>query len=131
MSFCSKMMPIVALSVTKAKLFAVILCAQDMLFILWVLTSMGLKVKLPMILYVDNKGAKDMCNNWSTGGCTHHIKVKQYFLRDLKEEGLIVVEWQSGAEMPSDLFTKNLPGPVFARHKAKFVSSPNPVSLDM
>eukprot|EP00957_Ditylum_brightwellii_P042543 3221139-Ditylum_brightwellii.AAC.1 len=54
-SYKSKMMPIIALSVTEAKLFAAIQCAQDMLCALWIMNSMGLKVKLPMILYLDNK----------------------------------------------------------------------------
>ena len=74
-----------------------------------------------MKLYVDNKGAKDMCNNWSVGGQTRHIEVKQYFLCDLKEEGLIVVDWRSGASMPLDMFTKNLPGPAFTKHRSNFI----------
>eukprot|EP00957_Ditylum_brightwellii_P101001 7698231-Ditylum_brightwellii.AAC.1 len=49
---------------------------------------MGIKVKLPMILYLDNKGAKDSSNNWSIGGRTRHIEAKQYFLRELKEANL-------------------------------------------
>eukprot|EP00957_Ditylum_brightwellii_P042920 3249511-Ditylum_brightwellii.AAC.1 len=68
------MMPIVALSVTDAKLFAAVLCAQDMLMAMRVMNCMGLKVKLPIILYLDNKGAKDLINNWSVGGRTRHIK---------------------------------------------------------
>ena len=121
-SYRSKMMPIVALSVTEAELFAAVQCAQDMLFIMRVLNSLGLRVRLPMLLYVDNKGAKDICNGWSIGGRTRHIEVKQYFLRDLKEAGLISVVWQAGHDMPSDLFTKNLSGPLFLKHKRMFVS---------
>jgi len=67
-SFCSKMMPIVALSVTEV-------CTQDMLFEMRVLNSMGLKVKLPMILEIDNKGTKNLVNNWSIGGRTRHVEV--------------------------------------------------------
>ena len=50
---------------------------------------MGLKVKKPMILHVDNKGAVDLANNWSVGGRTRHVEVKQHFLRDMKKQGLI------------------------------------------
>ena len=74
------MMPIVALSVMEAELFAAVLCAQDMLFIMQILHSLGLKVRLPMTLYVNNKGAKDMYHNWSVGGHTCHIDIKQYLL---------------------------------------------------
>ena len=56
-SFHSKMMPIVTLSVMEAELFAAVLYAQDMLFIMEVLNLLGLKLHLPMTLYMDNKGA--------------------------------------------------------------------------
>ena len=81
---------------------------------------MGLKVELPMRLIVDNKGAVELANNWSISGRTRHMEVRQYFLRDLKDEGLIIAEWISGDEMSSDLFTKNLPGPVFNKHTKVF-----------
>eukprot|EP00957_Ditylum_brightwellii_P071614 5444595-Ditylum_brightwellii.AAC.1 len=79
------MMPIVALLVMEAELFAAALCAQDMICAMRILNGMGLKVELPMMLYLNNKGAKDFVNNWSIEGHTRHIEVKQYFLRELKE----------------------------------------------
>jgi hypothetical protein len=86
-SFKSKMMPIVALSVTEAELFAATRCAMDMLFVMRVLNSIGLEVELPMILEIDNKGAKDLTCNCAVGGRTRHLEVKQYFLRELRERG--------------------------------------------
>ena len=116
----SKMMPVVALSVTEAELFSAVQCAQDMLYAMRVMESLGLKVKKPMKLYIDNKGAVDLANNWSVGGRTRHIEVKQYFLRDLKEAGVIETLWMSGADMPADLFTKNLGKNDFEKHTATF-----------
>ena len=120
-SMKSKMMPIVALSVTEAELFAATCCAQDMLFEMRILESMGLKVKKPMILNVDNKGAKDLCDNWSVGGRTRHVEVKQFFLRELEESKIINTNWIPGEEMRSDIYTKNLPGPLFEKHGSIFV----------
>lgn len=120
-SMRSKMMPIVALSVTEAELFAAVQCAQDMLFVMRIIESLGLKVKKPMKLYIDNKGAVDIANNWSVGGRTRHIEVKQYFLRDLKEEGTIEAIWLSGEDMPADMFTKNLAKPDFEKHAKNYV----------
>jgi hypothetical protein len=85
----SKIVPVVALSLTKAELFAVTCCTHDMLFQMRILESIGLKVKKPMILKVDNKGAKDLCDNWSVGGRARHVGVKQMFLRELKEAKII------------------------------------------
>ena len=75
----SKMIPIVALSVTKAELYLAVLCAQDMIFIWRLLLSLGLKVKLPMILEVDNKGAFKFVNGWSVAGQTRRIEKKAVF----------------------------------------------------
>lgn len=82
---------------------------------------MGLKVELPMILEVDNKGAVDLANNWSAGGRTKHMHVRFLWLRELKEQGLLKVIWLSGAENSADLFTKNLPVADFKKHRKTFV----------
>lgn len=116
----SKMMPIIALSVMEAELYSAVQCTQDMLYCWRVMMCMGLTIKLPMTLYVDNKGAVDFCNNWSVAGRTRHIEIKQYFLRELKEMGLLKVKWKEGDEMTSDIFTKNLSGAVFEKHGSKF-----------
>lgn len=109
----SKMMPIVALSTTEAELFAAVLTAQDMMFVYHIVTSLGLTVELPMILYVDNKGAVDLANNWSVGGRTRHMDVKQNYLRELKEAGFLIVKWKSGDELTPDIGTKNTQGAIF------------------
>jgi hypothetical protein len=75
----SKMMPMVALSVTEAELFAAVMTVQDILFIMRIIASMGLRVKKQMVLEIDNKGAKDLVNNWSVRGRLRHVEVKHLF----------------------------------------------------
>jgi hypothetical protein len=110
----------VTLSVTEAELVAAMHCAQDMLANMRIIESMGLKVKKPMILEVDNKGAINLTHNWSVGGRTCHMEVQQYFLHDLKEENVILAKWISGDSNSSDLFAKNLAGPLFEKHMATY-----------
>jgi hypothetical protein len=74
------------------------------------------KLKKPMILEVNNKGAKDMTHNWSVKGPTRNVNVREWFLRDLKEEGIIEVKWIARDNNSADLFTKNLQGPLFEKH---------------
>jgi hypothetical protein len=107
------------LSVTEAELAAATQCSQDMLFMMRVVESVGLTVKKPMVLKVDNKGAKDLTHNWSVGGRTRHVNVGEWFLRDLKE-GVLEVRWISGDENSADLFTKNLPGLLFEKHTKRY-----------
>ncbi len=83
---------------------------------------MGLKVKLPMILSIDNKGAVDLINNWSVGGNLRHMDCRLNFVRELKEAGILKVEWKAGEDNSSDMFTKNLQGPDFKRHSKRYFS---------
>ena len=112
----------ICLSVTEAEQAAGVSCAQDMLYVMHVLQSMGLQVELPMLLEIDNKGAVDLANNFSIGGRTRHVDVRQYFLRELKEKNILRVVHCSEEEMDADIFTKNCLGPIFQTHMTKFVS---------
>jgi hypothetical protein len=91
-------------------------CAQSLLFHYRLLCDLGLRVKLPMILEMDNKGARDVVCNWSAGGRLRHVDIRQYFLRDLKEDGLIWTTWFPSEDNSADVFTKNLAGPLFEKH---------------
>ena len=87
-----------------------------MLYAKHVIESVGLKVKLPMILECDNKGAVDLANNWSSGGRTRHVDVRQNFLRELKEQGILKVIWVPGSNNDADMHTNNLGGPELEKY---------------
>jgi hypothetical protein len=42
------------------------------------------------------------------------------FLRELKEAGVLVIKWISGAVNEADIFTKNLNGPTFQQYTRVF-----------
>jgi hypothetical protein len=92
-----------------------VLCAQDMIYAKHVLESLGLQVETPMVLQMDNKGAVDLINSFSIGGCTGHIDVQQCFLhlQELKEAKIMMVTWIPGTENEADMFTENFDGTVF------------------
>jgi hypothetical protein len=104
----SKIQQSTTLSVTEAELCSGVDCVQDMLFAMRVIESIGLRVRKPMMLTIDNKGAVDYANNWSSSGRMRHACIKLSFIRELKEKGVINVNWCKSEEMPADLFTKNL-----------------------
>jgi hypothetical protein len=103
----------VASSSCKAELNAAVLCAQGMMYQKNTQESIGLKVELPMILEMDNRGAVDLVNSFSVRGHTQHINIKQCFLQELMEAKVLVVKWIPGSENEADIFTKNLDGPLF------------------
>ena len=111
-----RMQGCITLDVTSAELVSGTECVQDMLFEMHVLESMKLKVKKPMILEVDNKGAVAISHNWSVSGRSRHDSICHSFLRELNEEGIIEVFWIPTDDNSLDLFTKNLMGPLFEKH---------------
>jgi hypothetical protein len=60
----------VALLSCKAELNAALLCVQDMVYQKNTLELIGLKVEYPMVLKMDNRGAINLINSFSVGGCT-------------------------------------------------------------
>jgi hypothetical protein len=114
-----------ALSVTESALIAAVTVTQHMLFIMNLLRAFDLQVELPMIIEIDNKGCVDLINNWSVAGRTRHISVKKNFMRELKEQGIIMAVWKPGHSNSSDLFTKNLGGPTFNKHSKEYVCGDN------
>ena len=81
--------------------------------------SMEINVELPMSIECDSKGAVDLANGWSVGGNSKHIDIRLHFLRELKENGIVRIEWVSTDEMISDMHTKNLTAPAFEKHAKK------------
>jgi hypothetical protein len=89
----------VKLSVTEAELDSATSNVQDMLHVKNIMESLGLKVKLPMIL---KQGVRNIVNGWSVGCQTRHAATKQMFLWELKD-------------------TKKLSGPVFCKHTPHYI----------
>ena len=116
----SKVQQFVTLSPTEAELVAMTEGVKEALGNKRLLEAMGLQVELPILVRGDNKGALDLMSNWSTGGKTRHIDVRYYFLRELKEQGIVDIQWVATDVNEADLFTKNLPKGSFERHVSRF-----------
>jgi hypothetical protein len=109
--------------VERLLLFAATNNAQEMLYTKRIVESLGLYVRLPMILEVNNKGAVDLVNNYSVGGLTCHIETRQYLLRQLKEENFIKVIWTPDELNSCDLYTEILARADFEKHTKVYVGN--------
>ena len=96
-SIKSVMQKIITLSSTEVELIALVQCVQEMMAAKRLLESMNLKVRLPMLIECDNKGAVDLVNGYQVGAGTKYIDVRTFFVRDLKDDGVIEVKWISTA----------------------------------
>ena len=103
----------------EAESTAGVMIAQDMLYVYWLLLSLELEMELLMILEMDNKAAEDLVNNWSIGGHTRHVDMRNFFLHELKDEGLLVIKHIPGKENDADIFMKNTTAQIFERHVPK------------
>ena len=107
---------IIALSTTEAEVIAVVKCVQEMLYVMKLIESLRLEVKKPMMVNTDNKGAVNLINGWSVGGGTKHMDCHIMYLRELKEERIIRVQWISTKDNCSDIYTKNCDKKTFKKH---------------
>jgi hypothetical protein len=74
-----------------------------MLYVYRIVMSLGLQVELPMAVKLDYCGARDLANSWSVGGRTRHVDRRQFFIPDLKEQGLLVFRHIPATENETDI----------------------------
>ena len=97
----------VALSSAEAELIALVLCIQEMMYVKKLIEALELQVELPMLVECDNKATVDLVHGHSTSGGTKHIDVRFMYARELKEAGIIKVQWIPTEENEADILTKN------------------------
>jgi hypothetical protein len=117
----SVMQKIVTLSSTEAELIAMVQCIQELMSVKKLLESLELEVELPMLIECDNQGAVDLVNGYQVGGGTKHMDIRNYFVREQKDKGVIKVEWIPSGANETDLMTKNTREMVYLSHLPAFV----------
>jgi len=105
----------VTLSSTEAESCALATGAQDAVFQAMLLQEIT-GVRLPVILWEDNTGAIFLVKNQQVGARTKHIDVRHHFIRDLHEEGSLIVKYIESRFNEADMMTKNLQLELFLRH---------------
>jgi hypothetical protein len=90
--------------------------------------ELEVELPLPMILEMDNSGAVDIANSWSVGGRMRHVDVRNYFLQELIDQGLLVIKHIAGEQHDADIFTKNVMSAIFNKHVPLYVGTDEYVS---
>jgi hypothetical protein len=129
-SWRSKAMRHVTLSSSEAEYVSLSEASKEIKFIVQVIESMGIEIKRPIEVRVDNLGAIFMANNISISPRTKHIDVRYRFITELIENGLIEVKFVKTEENDSDGFTKNLNGDLYDKHKAKYIVDKKEIKND-
>ena len=108
-SWSSKRQPTIALSSCEAEIMAASEAAKEAVFLDRLCSELELKRSSePIHLYCDNKAAIDSSYNPENHARTKHIDRRHYFIRELVEDGKIVVPYVSSTDNLADFFTKPL-----------------------
>ena len=99
----------VVLSTTEAEYMALSEGVKELKFILQLLQTMNIEVKLPITVHVDNVGAIWLSNNRTTSDRTKHIDIRTSFIKEYQKDGKL------------DIFTKNTTNVIFSNHQKKLV----------
>jgi hypothetical protein len=111
----------VTLSSTEAEYVAVSEVCREILFVAQVMEFLGLTVKRPIVVRVDNVGAIYLANNQTTSQRTKHVDVRYHFVREYIEDGTVEIIFVKSKDNDADIFTKNLDGEAFWRHADKLL----------
>jgi hypothetical protein len=122
-SWKSKMGRSVTLSSTEAEYVSISELAKEVLFVKYLLDSMGLELKYPIIIETDNIGAIYFSNNHTTSQRMKHVDTRYHFVRNFIEDGILKVQFVRSAENEADIFTKNVTTDLFVKHRDKILTS--------
>ena len=116
-SWRSKGMKTVVLSTTEAEYMVLSEVVKELKFIVQLLQTMNIEVKLPITVYVDNVGAIWLCNNRTTSNRTKHIDIRTSFVQEYQEDGKIIIKFVKSEDNEADIFTKNTTNVIFQNHQ--------------
>ena len=81
------------------------------------------KVKLPVIVHVDNVGAIFMGSNVRTSSCTRHIDCCTKYVREYQEDGVVKIIFVKSESNILDIMTKNVQGNLYDKHSSELTIS--------
>ncbi|KAJ3535136.1 hypothetical protein NMY22_g6623 [Coprinellus aureogranulatus] len=116
-SWSSKKQTTVADSSTEAEYVSVSAAGREIFWMRTLLKEIGVEVKGPSPLMVDNQLALRILNNPEHHGQMKHIDVKYHWVRDAVKQGKIEVHFLPTQDMIADIFTKPLPRPAIEQHR--------------
>ena len=94
------------------------------MFLKHILEFVGITVKTPITVQVDNVGAIYMANNAVTQR-TKHIDILYHVIREYIEDGAVKIIFVCTDENVADIFTKNTSQDTYNNHTDRFMDKTN------
>ena len=118
----SKTQHVVTLSSTEAEYISLAKGACENKFISMLLEEVmqyPKEEKLVGRVYKDNLGAIYLVKNQHVGARTKHIDVRAHFIRELEDQGYLMVHFVQSEENSADILSKNCPEKLHTKHAAR------------
>lgn len=109
-SWESKKQRCVALSTAEAEYIALTEAAKEAIHLKMLFSDLGININ-NVVIFSDNQAAQVLSKNPVISGKSKHIEIKQHFIRDCVQQGLVSIQYKPTQEMEADILTKGVPGP--------------------
>ena len=114
--------PFVALSSAEAEYAAVNLVTKEVVWLRRILSDIGFTQQGPTNLYCDNNAAITLSDNHiSTRPKTKHIRRRYHYIREQRDDDIVVLIKIDGTNHPADFFTKVLGKRLFIKWRNRFL----------
>ena len=120
-SWKSKGQKSISLSSSEAEVIALSEATKELKFIYGILTSMGIKIKLPIVCRVDNVGAIFIAENATATPKSKHIDIRTKYVTQYISDGFLKIVFVKTDENVADIFTKNVSGEILEKHVDSYV----------
>lgn len=114
-SWSSRLQPSSALSTCEAEYMAQAEAACEAVYLRELLAELGFEVTAPTVILADNTGAIALANDRKFQRRTKHIQRRYHKIRDLIQEGTIVLQYVPTHAQLADVLTKPVPAPTLSR----------------
>ncbi|CAI7732369.1 unnamed protein product [Closterium sp. NIES-53] len=93
----------------EAEIYAGAMAAQELRWLIYLVTDLGEQPRSPPFLYVDNKAMITLCHEHRLEHRTKHIALRYFLARELQQRGQLRLAYVATRANTADIFTKALP----------------------
>ena len=113
----AKKQTVVADLSTEAEYVSASSAGHEILWLRSLLSEIGMEVKAPTRLMINNQSALKVLRNPEHHGRMKHINIKWHWIHEIIKRGQIEGHFLPTGEMVADIFTKPLPRPAVEQHR--------------
>lgn len=107
-AWSSKKQATVALSSTEAEYIAVAGATCEAVWLRRILEDLGFRQDGPTVLFFDNMSAINLSKNPVLHSRSKHIDLRYHYLREMVQQGQIIVDYCNTHNQPADVLTKSV-----------------------